>query len=371
MAKKAKVYTGTEWVDLAAATTDLSQYPNMTTTPISGFRNAIINGDFRINQRGFTSTTSGGYGVDRWYTQHGSGTVTASSPAFTPGTGPSGYESANHFRMVTTGQTVAGSFALLSQKVEDVRTFAGQTITVSFWAKAASGTPNLSIEFEQNFGTGGSPSSAINAIGVRKISLAGGTSWTRYTTTTTIPSISGKTLGTTANTSSLTLNFWLSAGTDFNSRTDLLGIQSNTFDIWGVQVESGSIATPFEQRPIGIEITLCQRYYEKSYDIHVAPGTITDDGLITQSGSAAGRTTGEIRSDVSFKVTKRVKPVVVVYDSVGNINKVTRGDYGTSFNSNQTVGVPYIGQSNFCMFSGGAGVFGSAHVLHYTANAEF
>ena len=81
MAKKAKVYTGTEWVDLAAATTDLSGYPALATNQF-GFRNKIINGDFRINQRGYTSGSnlaSGAYGFDRWKSNYTNTTLTFTS----------------------------------------------------------------------------------------------------------------------------------------------------------------------------------------------------------------------------------------------------------------------------------------------------
>jgi hypothetical protein len=81
MAKKAKVYTGTEWVDLAAATTDLSGYPALATNQFS-FRNKIINGDFRINQRGYTSASnlaSGSYGFDRWKSTFTNTTLTFTS----------------------------------------------------------------------------------------------------------------------------------------------------------------------------------------------------------------------------------------------------------------------------------------------------
>jgi hypothetical protein len=78
-----------------------------------------------------------------------------------------------------------------------------------------------------------------------------------------VPNINGKTIGTTANTSAIYLGFWFSAGSNFNSRTGSLGLQNNTFDIWGVQVERGPVATPFEQRPIGAELALCQRYYNR------------------------------------------------------------------------------------------------------------
>lgn len=261
MAKKAFVYDGSQWVDIAQSTADLSNYANMTTTPISGFRNAIINGDFRINQRGFTSTTTNlTYGFDRWILETNTGTCTYSTQAFTPGNAISGYEPTNYARLVTSGQTATTGYSVLEQRIEDVRTFAGQTITISFWAKAASGTPKVSIELAQKFGTGGSPSTTVNTY-AGQVTLS--TSWSRYSVAFTVPSISGKTIGTTASTSSLDILLWVSAGSDYSARTNSLGIQSNTFDFWGVQVEKGTIATPFEQRPVSTELALCQRYYYK------------------------------------------------------------------------------------------------------------
>ena len=229
-------------------------------SPYNGFRNAIINGDFRINQRGFTSiTASDTYGFDRWAFQASGGTSTMTPQTFTVGSpAATGFESANFFRLVTASQSGVNDYSIFYQKIEDVRNFANSTITVSFWAKAASGTPKIAVEFGQVFGTGGTPSAGVNTYaGQSTIS----TSWARYSITATVPSISGKTIGTTANTSLLGMNFWVSAGSTFNSRTGSIGIQNNTFDIWGVQVERGSVATPFEQRPIGTELALCQRYY--------------------------------------------------------------------------------------------------------------
>lgn len=223
-----------------------------------GFRNLFINGDFRINQRAFTSTTSDlVYTVDRWRHQASSGS-TCSVLAFSTGNAIPNYEPTNYLRVVTTGQSGTGVYSLIGQPIEDVRTFAGQTVTISFWAKAASGTPKVAVEAYQGFGTGGSPSSAVTAyLGSATLS----TSWQRYVITAVIPSISGKTIGTTANTSSLGFQFWVSAGTDFNARTNSLGIQSNTFDFWGMQVEANYQPTPFEQRPIETELGLCSRYF--------------------------------------------------------------------------------------------------------------
>ncbi len=224
----------------------------------SAGKNKIINGAFDWNQRSFTSTTTASsYGFDRWLSFMVDGTTTYSAQTFTAGTAPvAGYEATNFARIQTTGQTLSSAQSTLSQKIEDVRVFANQTLTVSFWAKAASGTPKIAVEINQNFGSGGS-ATVTNYAGQVTIS----TSWARYSVTYTMPSISGKTIGTS---SFLGLNLYASAGSDFNARTGSLGIQTNTFDFWGVQAEAGSTATPF-QTATGTkqgELAACQRYYQ-------------------------------------------------------------------------------------------------------------
>lgn len=224
-------------------------------------KNKIINGDFAINQRGFTTnTTSGTYGHDRWLFNYSTGTVTYTNQTFTAGAAPvAGYEATQFAQIVTSGQSATSANTLFDQRIEDVRTFAGQTATVSFWAKAGSGTPSITVEIGQNFGTGGSPSADVNTYAGKTAITA---SWARYSITVAIPSISGKTVGTTANTSFLNSRFWLSAGSDFNARTGTLGIQNATIQIWGVQLEYGSKATPFETASGGVgELAMCQRYY--------------------------------------------------------------------------------------------------------------
>jgi hypothetical protein len=233
-----------------------------------GFRNAIINGDFSINQRGFSSTTtSGTYGFDRWRISSAGGTVTYSAQSFTAGNAIPGQEPTNFARVVTASQSASSHLSIFNQAIESVRTFAGQSVTISFWAKAGSGTPKVSIELAQNFGTGGSPSSTVFSY-VNQATLS--TSWARYIFTFLVPSISGKTIGTN-NDHFLSLNMWTSAGSDFNSRTGSIGIQNSTIDFWGVQVEQNLQPTPFEQRPIGIELALCQRYFWK----HLSGGGIS------------------------------------------------------------------------------------------------
>ncbi len=278
--------------------------------PFVAGKNKIINGDFGINQRNFSSSTSGSvYTFDRWLKDNGGndGTTTTSAQTFTVGTAPvAGYESINFLRSVVTGQTATNCYSQISQKIEDVRTFAGQTITLSFWGKAASGTPKIAVEIRQNFGTGGSPSSVAQAAG-GSVTLS--TSWARYSLTMNIPSISGKTLGTTAGTSFLQLLFWLSAGSDYNSLTNSLGIQNATIDIWGIQAEAGSVATPFTTASgsIGGELALCQRYYYR------VGGSSAYERLSTMASGASSTT---LTATFASPVTMRVAPTIVDYSTL-------------------------------------------------------
>jgi hypothetical protein len=313
-AKLAVGSNGDTLVADSAATTGLRWTENY-----AAGKNKIINGDFNINQRAFTSTTSSSvYTFDRWKNFASDGTVTCSTQAFTPGTAPvTGYESANFFRIVTTGQTATSAGANITQHIEDVRTFANQTTTISFWAKADSGTPKIAIELRQNFGSGGSPSSAVGSY-VGQVTLS--TSWARYSVTIAVPSISGKTIGTTANTSNLLLLLWTSAGSDLNARTGSLGIQSATIDIWGVQAEEGSVATAFQTATGTIqgELAACERYYQ------VATGFMA-------TGSAAAAVVGAL----NFRTQMRVAPSLAASAAMG-VSDTVAADF-TQSSANATI----------------------------------
>ena len=231
------------------------QAASINNGPLAGMRNAIINGNFDIWQRG-TSFTGSEYGADRWRHLRNGTTHTATRQAFTLGQTDVPGEPAYFCRTVVSSVAGAGNLSRLDQQIEDVRTFAGQQVTLSFWAKADA-IKNIAVTLQQVFGSGGSPSAFVD-FGATKISI--GTSWQKVTVTATAPSISGKTLGTD-NNDSLAAIIWFDAGSDYNSLTDSLGQQSGTFDIAQVQVEPGPVATPFERRPFGTELALCQRYY--------------------------------------------------------------------------------------------------------------
>ena len=222
------------------------------TTLFGANKNKILNGDFYINQRNFTSNTANNtFNFDRWFSDQSGGTVTITPQTFTTGAAPvAGYEGKTFVQVAVSGQSGA-NYASITQRIEDVRTFAGQTITISFWAKAAAGTPQIYPIAFQRMGTGGSPSAGTATNGTpQNIS----TSWARYSWTITMPSLSGKTLGTN-NDSNVELELMLSGAS--------VAINNTTFQIWGVQVEAGSVATPFQTATGTIqgELAACQRYY--------------------------------------------------------------------------------------------------------------
>jgi len=214
-------------------------------------KNKVINGDFSIWQRGstFNSPSDNSFSADRWVLVfNGAGaTRTITRETFTPGSAPvAGYEGQYFLRY---NQSVAGSGAgynTIGQRIEDVRVLAGQIVTLSFWAKAASNVTLPFVNVVQRFGGGGSsenlPLSATNA------NLT--TSWQRFSYTFSMPSISGKTIGTNSYT---LVEFY----------TPLNAI--STIDLWGVQLEAGSTATQFQTATGTIqgELAACQRYYQR------------------------------------------------------------------------------------------------------------
>lgn len=222
------------------------------------FRNKIINGNFDIWQRGTSSASSGYFAADRWYSAGTLSSWSQERQSFAVGQsdvpgGPRYFYRVN----VTSASGAAGSYVTFYQRIEGVRQLANGNCVVSFWAKADA-AKQVAVNIGQVFGTGGSPSAAV-FLTAQKVSLT--TAWQKFELTFAVPSISGKTLGSNGN-DCLQIEFWCDAGSDWNSRTNSLGSQAGTFDFAQIQVEEGSVATPFEQRPIGLELSLCERYYQ-------------------------------------------------------------------------------------------------------------
>ena len=299
------------------------------TSNFAAGKNKIINGDFTINQRAFTSNTaSGSFNFDRWIQVNGgtTGTLTTTPQTFTPGAAPvAGYEGNTFVQCVTSAGASTNTLAILVQRIEDVRTFAGQTATISFWAKANTGTPKIAVEVAQDFGAGGSPSSTVfTYAGQPTIS----TSWARYSITVAVPSITGKTIGTTTNTGFLSAQFWLSGGSDFNARTGSLGLQNNTFQIWGVQVEAGSVATAFQTATGTIqgELAACQRYY---WRIGTGNGSAAN-WRFAQPGLGFSTTSANI--NIANPVPMRVSASAIDFSALGTSSgQVSLNDVGAVY----------------------------------------
>lgn len=265
-------------------------------------KNRIINGDFGVWQRGTSITTSNAafiFTCDRFRvstTNTLSNTGTVTRQAFTPGAAPiSGYESSYFARltMPASGTTSEWDF---TQPIEDVRTFAGQTVTLSFWAKSsASAVVNLYLS--QVFGGGGSSTVNTNFASIATLT----SSWVRYTKTFTVPSISGKTIGTN---NFLDINIYQTSPT-----------ASQTIDFWGWQLEQGSTATAFQTATGTIqgELAACQRYYYQN-----ATG-IQD----IMNGAATSNVQG--RYSFCFPTQMRIAPTSLVTQNLSNSLNRTGG----------------------------------------------
>lgn len=280
--------------------------------------NRIINGDFGVWQRG-TSSTALGYGAaDRWYNGLSGGTVTQARQSFALGDALGSTQPAYFLRQTVSGQTLASQFALTVQRIEGVRSYAGQTITILGWVKVTSGTANMAVEALQSFGTGGSPSANVTGISPTTVALT--TSWAPFAVVMAIPSVSGKTLGS-GNNDYLALNFWSSAGSDYNARTNSLGLQTISVDLWGIHIRVGTWtaadAALYRPRALGTELALCQRYYQKDTALNANLGPLVPGGDTNRNFAAP------------FPVTMRAAPVIVANGS--NIGALAYVSTATAF----------------------------------------
>jgi hypothetical protein len=281
-------------------------------------QNFLINGAFDFWQRG-TSFAAAGYTADRWAVVVASGqTVAVSQQAFTPGTAPvAGYESTYFSRILWSG-TPSGTY-WYTQRVEDVRTLAGQTVTLSFWAKATSATTALLPAIEQNFGSGGS--SVVTTNGTA-LSLT--TSWQRFSQTFTVPSVAGKTIGT-------------SSYLDVRPFVGSTSVAGNSIDVWGVQLEAGSTATSFRRNAPSIqaELAACQRYYTR----------LSGSGNNTSYGYGMfSSPTTIFQATFNLPVTMRVVPTAVDFlqlrvQNVGAAYAVSAAAISTARIGNTSLGI--------------------------------
>ena len=235
-----------------------------------GLRNKIINGKMEIAQRGtsFAGFTAG-YSLDRWQVYlAGSVVATVTQQA----DAPSGDEFQSSYRYAVTtadASIAAGDYAIIRQSVEgyNARDLIGRTFTLSFWVRSSKTGAHCIVL--QNSGSDRSYVSeyTINAANTwekKSITVSGGlvTAGTQNWTTGVGVSVSwALAAGTTAQT---TANAWQTGSfLATANQVNCLDTIGNIFAITGVQLEVGSVATPFEHRPYGMELALCQRYYSR------------------------------------------------------------------------------------------------------------
>lgn len=310
---------------------------------LAGLRNRVINGGMSVCQRS-TSTgvgagsAAGVYTLDRWRAINNTdGTITVSQSTDVP----VGEGFTDSLRVVTNtadGSLGATQRVSIEQRIEGHRvadlaygTAGAKPTILSFWVKATSAaTYGLSI---RNAGSGATRS--YNA----SYSVTVANTWEKKTI-----AIPGDTTGTwgTGNGVGLNITFSLGAGssaqgapgwqagdTDGVTGTSSfpIGFVGFAWGITGVQLETGTAsATPFERRPMALEMALCQRYFYKTYNHENAPATATTVGQIVGIATSGG----SMRITAPFKVTLRDTPsTVIVYSPVTGTSSAYRDDTGS------------------------------------------
>ena len=273
--------------DFGSLATDVDVATAVSEIPTGG-KNLIYNGAMQVAQRGTSFTNPAtGYHLDRWRVDYSSGTVPCVITQSSFAAGESAGEGWPEKYLDVAWTATASKNIYIGQRIEDVRSAGGTQVTLSFYAKANAAV-DVSARVVQNFGSGGS------ALTVTDFGVAGSltTSWARYSHTFTVPSVSGKTIGSSS---------YLQA--DLFWPTDSTG----SVDVWGVQLEVGPVATEFEFKSFGQELRECQRYYQR-------PGNRGGSG---NYGVARAQTSTFANVLVHLPVSMRVTPSAIDFSTVG------------------------------------------------------
>jgi hypothetical protein len=298
-----------------------TQINGMTPTAdsLQGFRNRIINGDMRIAQRGTTATPTAGYFTIDRFRLSGTSAVFSSIALVTSQStdAPSGFTNSflwtntNAVSPLTGTQLTNIEYRIEGNNVADLSwgTASAKTVTLSFWVKSS---------LTGNFG-GSFLNSDNNRAYPYTYSISSANTW-EYKTVTVEGDITGTWLTDTGI--GLRLHFSLGLGPDrlgaagswsstrfegVTGQVQLVETAGATWQITGVQLEAGSVATPFERRPFGTELALCQRYYEEGTYRQQLP---IQNASVVQS----------YETWTTFKATKRATPTITGTNSQGTFN---------------------------------------------------
>jgi hypothetical protein len=340
---------GSPAIVLASDGTATAQLSSLNGGPLAGARNRIINGDMRISQRGtsFAAIASDTYSLDRWlWSQSGAMICTVSQSSDVPN---NTFYNSYKVDVTTVDSSIAASdYALVWQRIEgfNVRDLINTTFTLSFWVKSPK-TGVHCISFRNN----GSDRSYI-----KEYTVVSANTWEYKTITVSGGLITSGTWDWT-NGSGLEILFSLATGATFQTSADawqtgnyfatanqvnVMDNTANDFFLTGVQLEPGSVATPFERRSYGQELALCQRYFETK--------AFSSLGVATAAAQNIG-------GDVAFMVTKRASPTITQTNTF-------------AFNVTATPGQSGITASRFLSFRGSSGAGACQFDETITASAE-
>ena len=303
---------GTDAVTLSTAL-DTTLAGSLNAPNTFGFKNRIINGDMRIDQRNAGASvtpTNGQYLVDRWaaaLTQASKFTAQQNAASVTP---PVGFT--NYLGMTSSSaySVVSSDVFFVKQAIEGLNvsdlawgTANAATVTLSFWVRSSlTGTfggslnnsaQNRSYPFTFTI-------NAANTWEKETITIAGDTSGT-WLTTNGVGIYLNLSLGV-GSTGSGTAGAW--AGSAFYSATgatSVVGTNGATFYVTGVQLEKGRLATSFDVRDYGTELSMCKRYYHR----------LTAGAIGTRFGLGQAITTTTMLANTQFPVTMRAAPTAL------------------------------------------------------------
>jgi len=354
-------------------------------TTFGGVRNRIINGAMSIAQYGTSNTvalgSNVGYACDRFRCDSSIGT--AITAAQSTSVVPTGFAYSLSYT-AGTGTTAAGDNSEIVHFIEGYNiadlswgTANAQSVTLSFWARSSL-TGSFGLILENN---------AADTQYLTTYSLPVANTWTKITLSIPAPTIgtwlstNGRGIGIrwdmgvgTTNSGAST-NAWNTVVSSKVGVTGTVKITQNTgatFYITGVQLEKGSAASAFEQLHYGHILTLCQRYYYKSYEIGVTPGTNTGTGAISGRNwdTTSGRTSLPVTAH--HKVEMRTTPTVVFYTipglagSVSQAGSPTGHDGGLAVNGTYSLTTKIIGGIDTATACAASAFYN----FHYTASAE-
>ncbi len=340
-------------------------------------KNALINGDFNIWQRGtsFVAIANADFFADRFrYEKVGAMVHTVSRDTDVPTQIESGHKSNYSLKLdVTTidAALAVGDYVLISQNIEgyNFAPFVGNTATLSFWVKATK-TGIYCVGFENT---------GVDRSYVAEYTVNVANTWEKKTITITFDYVGGTWDYT--NGTGIRMRWALASGTTYHgvagswqngnffatvNQVNSVDDVANNFWLSQIQFELGDVATPFEYRLIGDELALCQRYYEKSYDSAVLPDAADSNGIITFELVGVPNNDYDLYCPISFIVQKRTGPTINIYDGVGG------GSPTVSMTGGSKAGVVALIGDKGCRVGGENGAATTSWLLqfHYTAEAE-